>query len=272
MDYLKDIAVGSYHYFKLGTEHKNPGIFLYYSTSHSAATGVATAPLLLRLDDLPDKAKGSTRIIAVSDTHARHEGVGPLPEGDIFIHTGDILMTSSIRSHSHGMSRLTEFDEWLDDIPCEHKVVIAGNHDHVIEKIGKEATQSLLGNSTYLENSQVTLSDVTIWGTPISVGRSQNKAFQSSEFAAETQDRISEIRSPLDIVLTHGPCRAVYSTIAGSQPSRPRASAPPMHFWGHYHNGHGVTSRDDGSLSVCACIMDGRYDLSNVPVIVDYCK
>lgn len=278
MDFLKDAVVGSYQYFRLGSSHSRPGVFLYYNPAAGGEDGCNPSAQLLREEDLPDKKKGSARIIAISDTHARHYGLGSFPEGDVLLHAGDILMSATLRSHSHGLATLTAFNEWMGDIPCDHKVVIAGNHDCSIEKLGQIETQNLLDNCHYLENSQVTVSDLTIWGTPMSTGRSRNRAFQSTEFAAQTMNAFSQLQDPVDIVLSHGPCQQLHKGIVQKgRESRAKYSAEEepeesfnMHVWGHLHGHYGVEKRKSGVLSVCACIMDGRYDLSNLPVIIDY--
>lgn len=263
MDFLKDFTVGSYQNLWVGSVHRHPGRVLYASLQSPKCT-----PKMLHVDELPEKKKGRIRIAAVSDTHARHDSIISLPESDIFVHTGDILMSSSLRSHGHGVRTLTHFNDWIADIPATYKVVIAGNHDFVIEQLGSDATQNLLHNCTYLENSSTELGDIRIWGSPLSHGKSWNRSFQSLEYAAYTKECLSNFEMPLDIILTHGPNRNLYNTIAAASKGSAVLSRT-LHFWGHWHAGHGTHSRNDGVQSICACIMDGRYNLSNVPIILD---
>ncbi|KAL5355924.1 Metallo-dependent phosphatase-like protein [Aspergillus floccosus] len=80
-----------------------------------------TRPIALRhhKDDLPP-----IRIICISDTH---NAILPLPPGDILVHAGDLT--------AHGT-----FDEvqaqlrWLSSQPHTHKIVIAGNHDIILDE------------------------------------------------------------------------------------------------------------------------------------------
>lgn len=81
----------------------------------------STSPITLQGngDDLPP-----IRIICISDTHNK---IPPLPPGDILVHAGDLT--------THGT-----FDEvqaqlrWLSSQPHTHKIVIAGNHDIVLDE------------------------------------------------------------------------------------------------------------------------------------------
>ena len=65
------------------------------------------------------------KLVCISDTHGRHEKL-KVPAGDILIHAGDIC--------SRGQANEVEaFNQWLGKLPHPHKIVIAGNHDHVFE-------------------------------------------------------------------------------------------------------------------------------------------
>jgi len=81
--------------------------------------------------DIPSRPAepGWTRFICVSDTHCR---IFPIPEGDVFIHAGDL--THSVRytvDHTSGISltcrqgRFAEFEptiSWIRALPHKHKV------------------------------------------------------------------------------------------------------------------------------------------------------
>ena len=81
----------------------------------------STTPIPFGIDenDLPP-----IRVICISDTH---NATPPLPSGDILVHAGDLT--------AHGT-----FDElqaqlrWLSAQSHTHKIVIAGNHDLILDK------------------------------------------------------------------------------------------------------------------------------------------
>ena len=61
------------------------------------------------------------RIVAVADTHTFESDLGALPDGDVFIHAGDIVRGGELRE-------LEGPAEWIRSLPHEHKIVVAGHH------------------------------------------------------------------------------------------------------------------------------------------------
>ncbi len=61
----------------------------------------------------------------MSDSHTMHRMV-KVPDGDAFIHAGDITMAGE-------ESEIRDFDDWLGTLPHKHKIVICGNHDLCFE-------------------------------------------------------------------------------------------------------------------------------------------
>ena len=64
------------------------------------------------------------KIIVISDTHCKYHA--QLPPGDILIHCGDF---TSIGTEN----QILEFIQWLKVQHYKHKVVIAGNHDILLD-------------------------------------------------------------------------------------------------------------------------------------------
>lgn len=64
----------------------------------------------------------------MSDTHDTHEqiDVAALPEADIFIHAGDFTQYSY-------RGEMDRFRQFLEKLPYKHKIVVAGNHDFVLD-------------------------------------------------------------------------------------------------------------------------------------------
>jgi len=224
----------------------------------------------MRRSDLPPKPDHSVRTIIVSDTHEQHQCIGDLA-GDVFIHAGDILMTNSLYSVNTSIERLRNFNAWLSEsVHCPYKIVIAGNHDKIIEHLGPEKAQAVLSEAIYLENSSVEVGSLLIYGTPMSSGRSHNKAFQSEEFAQQTVQSLqaTSAQRPVHILVTHGPCPELVSVL--------NDVPPVLHVWGHLHGYHGVWRKSDklwGRKSKCVnangSIMNRSYDPHNFPVVVD---
>lgn len=139
-------------------------------------------------DNLPPLSDEFYRVVMVGDTHDRHTCLDSLPESDIFVHCGDIFMTSRFFSNECMMRKLIGFNEWLgNSVKSKHKIVIAGNHDSHMEQMGPKGVQMILTNGTYLHNNSAVIDNMFhIWATPKSKGTSLNRAFQTHGFAKYT--------------------------------------------------------------------------------------
>ncbi|KAI4581066.1 hypothetical protein MJG53_010608 [Ovis ammon polii x Ovis aries] len=126
------------------------------------------------------KPAGHTRFVCISDTHSRTDGI-QMPYGDILLHTGDFTELGL-------PSEVKKFNDWLGNLPYEYKIVIAGNHELTFDKefmadlvkqdyyrfpsVSKlkpedfDNVQSLLTNSIYLQDSEVTVKGFRIYGAP----------------------------------------------------------------------------------------------------------
>lgn len=62
-------------------------------------------------------------VVCISDTHGTQP---PLPDGDLLLHAGDFTRWGTFRELQ---AHLT----WLAQQPHKHKVVIAGNHDLLLD-------------------------------------------------------------------------------------------------------------------------------------------
>lgn len=211
---------------------------------------------------IPLNSKTLFRILVISDTHDHQKHLENLPECDIFIHCGDILLINQYFDERHSRLKLRDFNKWLESVPAKLRIVICGNHDFAMEKLGKDAVQSILTNCVYLVNQGVDFNGLRIWGSPLSHGNSPNKAYQSMEFQHET---VAAAPSEVDILITHGHCPELEQKIAHR-----------VHFWGHAHNAYGI--RFPGqmlrghlvlSLSVSASVMDSSFSVRHSPIIVD---
>lgn len=133
-------------------------------------------------------ASTSLRIVAVSDTHDKHWRLVPdkMPRGDVLVHCGDIFFKSrKCETLEQFLPYIEDFNKWLGAVRPRYPkgiVVIAGNHDVWLERLGKVHVQQLLTNATYLEFDATVIDGVTFYGCPVSWGRSNNRAFQELKF------------------------------------------------------------------------------------------
>lgn len=176
----------------------------------------------------------SVRLVCISDTHGRHQGV-VVPPGDVLLHSGDF-------SDIGAQKQVESFRDWLLHQKAlggfAHVVVIAGNHETTFDepyfsRTGKgrfhrasptltaPAVKALLADAegiTYLEDSFVDLvvrerdnQRVRVYGSP------WTPEFCNWAFNARRGPEISKVWSRIpascsagpdrgvDVLLTHGP-------------------------------------------------------------------
>ena len=239
------------------------------------------------------------RITHISDTHNKHNQLnGLLPGGDLLIHSGDI-------SSLGRKSEVERFVKWFNDIDnYTNKVFIAGNHDMTFDREqllrdklayfegkteydtecaeGKpDWLKELLGihlrpNVSYLENSDVTIDGIKIWGSPVTPSFGYGWAFNKDR-GYDINEVWNTIPMDTDIVITHGPiygycdrtdrgglnvgCEQLYHRLNEVQPR--------LHFSGHIHEAYGYRNTDWGyAFNGCNC--DLSYLVNNKPMTFDY--
>ena len=65
------------------------------------------------------------KFVCSSDTHGKHDYLD-VPDGDIFIFTGDM-------SDIGKKKEIEDFNLFLSQLPHEHKLIVGGNHDILFE-------------------------------------------------------------------------------------------------------------------------------------------
>ena len=190
----------------------------------------------------PPPCSSLVTIICISDTHNSQPA---LPDGAILIHAGDMTQSGT---HKELQATL----DWLQRQPHRIKIVIAGNHDRLLDanddRPGTDAVsqrQSLnWGDITYLENSETTVTckngrRLHIYGSPLSP-RHGGWVFQyprSKDVWRET------VPDGIDILVTHCPPRAHLDLLDLGCVHLLRELwrvRPRLHVFGHVHAGAGV--------------------------------
>jgi Icc-related predicted phosphoesterase len=239
------------------------------------------------------------RITHISDTHNKHNQLnGLLPGGDLLIHSGDI-------SSLGRKSEVERFVKWFNDIDnYTNKVFIAGNHDMTFDREqllrdklayfegkteydtecaeGKpDWLKELLGihlrpNVSYLENSDVTIDGIKIWGSPVTPSFGYGWAFNKDR-GYDINEVWNTIPMDTDIVITHGPIygycdrtsREGLNVGCADLYHRLNEVKPQLHFSGHIHEAYGYRNTDWGyAFNGCNC--DLSYLVNNKPMTFDY--
>ena len=220
------------------------------------------------------------KVTLISDTHSKHRQLSSdLPGGDLLIHAGDFM------NSGYSPYEAEEFFNWFDKIKTyDTKVLIAGNHDRLMENDPEWASGILTGYKTieYLQDEQVTLyydgpngdwpeDNVRIYGSPWQPDFN-NWAFNLPRNGEEMKARWDAIPTDTDILVTHGPPLGYHdipggeSIRVGCEMLRHRVDElkPKIHVFGHIHGGHGYCYNGHTHF-FNASVLDERYNYANVP-------
>lgn len=188
-------------------------------------------------------APTNMRIVALADTHTfESEFASPIPDGDVFIHAGDLLREGTLEE-------LASVAPWLQSLSHPTKLVIAGNHDVCFQTHREEACQILGPTVRYLEDEVIQLEGITFWGSP------WTPRFHDWAFMLERGETIRQkwrkIPDNVDILITHGPPKGIGDTVGGfghmgctELAEEMKRIQPLLHLFGHSHPCGGLYFKD----------------------------
>jgi predicted phosphodiesterase len=167
-------------------------------------------------------------IYFVSDTHGHHDDI-MVPPGDIVCHLGDY---SNDESHARPTE---EIIDWLTRQPCQHRILIYGNHDGFLFDHGRDLVDLHLDRQGVLVFSHVNFCEmVELEGLRIGV----------APFSGAPLD-MTALQDGCDILLTHSPPHGIldsFQTGAGRVCFGEHLALdclhkarPLLHAFGHIH-------------------------------------
>ncbi len=188
----------------------------------------------------------------ISDLH----GFTPkLAGGDLLLVCGDLTARDLPEQYER-------FLAWLKEQPYRCKVVVAGNHDGLLES----GDVTIQGPSIhYLCDSMIEFEGLKIWGSPYT------PTFQSWHFMRDRGPDIKKhwdlIPSGIDILVTHGPPFGIFDknmqqTPCGCLDLRKAVEErikPRLHTFGHIHEGAENRALINGTIFVNASFVDVNY-------------
>src|SRR5271165_4964342 len=140
------------------------------------------------------------KIVALSDTHTFHREVPKIMEasGDVLIFAGD-FMGSGYRHHE-----VKDFGEWFSSVGnFKYRVLVAGNHDRMMESNRLYCLEKFSKDVIYLENQEVTLDGIKFYGSPV------QPEFYNWAFNVPRGEKIKKywdmIPEDTNVLITHGP-------------------------------------------------------------------
>ncbi|EMC93025.1 hypothetical protein BAUCODRAFT_37948, partial [Baudoinia panamericana UAMH 10762] len=199
------------------------------------------------LQPAPRPGRHPIRVVCISDTHCLK--AAHVPDGDLLVHAGDLTNAGT-------PAEIQAQVDWLNSLPHQHKVVIAGNHDTYLDPRSRQ-TLSLQAREGgvdwkglwYLQQSSVSLKfhrgqrKLKIYGAP------QIPACGGEEFAfqySRGEDAwIDSVPLDVDVLITHTPPKyhldlpsALGCEYLLHEVWRVR---PTLHVFGHIHAGKSDT-------------------------------
>ncbi len=215
------------------------------------------------------------RIVAVSDTHGYHRKL-EIPDGDVFIHSGDITMEGEF-------DVVADFADWVRELPHACKVIVPGNHDFCFD-IGHTrfdgGAQRLLDlpRTHFLIDAARTIEvrnqKFKLYGSPW-VPNLRGWAFWD-----RNRDRF-EYAAPrdIDVLVTHGPPHGIRDAAQFNDAihygskflSRyiNQCFKLKLHIFGHVHEGFGQGQIGE-IMFANACTCTREYAPTNPPLILDF--
>lgn len=207
-------------------------------------------------------------------TGCLHGHYPKLEGGDLLIVTGDLTARDTLGEMSF------EFITWIEKQNYQKKIVIAGNHDTILENEGVEKIFHPFCD--YLLDSGTEFEGLKIWGSPWTLKfKGQNP--HAMAFCVDTEEELAEkwamIPDDTDILVTHGPPkgildRNIYDVSCGSKSLRRIMGKVKPKIWvfSHIHEEHGEYK--DNTLSgieyhfINCSHVNERYKPVNKPVRV----
>jgi len=198
-------------------------------------------------------------IVVISDTHGQEQYLD-LPPGDVIIFCGDC---------ETNISRVKKFIEWFSKLDYRYKIMIAGNHDSLFEKMGYDTTFKMCDEKgiIYLQDTEIIIEDLKIYGSP------WTPEFCGWHFMLpenSLKSKWDSIPEDTDILITHGPAYGIGDLVKNSYGTDPHVGSTTLtekiqkmphlkyHLIGHIHEGRGIY-QTSGFTTINASVLDHNY-------------
>ena len=210
----------------------------------------------------------------ISDLHGFYPN---LSDGDLLIVAGDLTGRDTEKQHA-------EFAYWLEKQEYLKKIVIAGNHDNLMQNVGKFYAEKMFPDAIYLEDSGTEFEGLKIWGSPWS------KTFEGMNphckaFTCDTEEKLSEkwalIPDDIDILITHSPPYGILDLVEKISFDKPNdhkfkgsislrnkvlSEFRKIHVFGHIHECGGHMIDTFGCKFINASHVNEKYEPVNKPI------
>lgn len=209
--------------------------------------------------------------LVMSDLHMKHkklkldQHLEQKPQ--LLILAGDMLLDGTL----HELSILLR---WLQSVPVEDKLFVAGDHDAVLAK-DPYLTEKMLSEVgvTYLQDEMVRIGGLNFYGSPWTKPWDAN----ANAFSGDLEKRTAKwaaIPDTVDVLVTHQPPWGSLDEVDGEHvgcvalSKRMLALKPAFHIFGHLHDAYGV-KKTQRTTYINASICNRAMDPIHPPILVD---
>lgn len=216
------------------------------------------------------------KIWHISDTHTFHNSIYQPEMVDMVIFSGDCANPQELLINE---LEVRKFIDWYSSLPIKYKIFVAGNHDLSIEKNRVKRSDFTDKGIIYLENEDIVIEGIKIWGSPVTPAFGLGWAWNRSR---EKINKIWEhIPDDVDILVTHGPPKGILDLTydlnnelklcgCSALDKRIEKIKPKMVLFGHIHDhpkglkNAGILHRNGITYSNGSVVVDGKFDLGAV--------
>ena len=213
------------------------------------------------------------RIWHISDTHTYHNLLEVPTDIDMVIFSGDC---SNPRDPYSNEVEVRGFIDWYRTLKIPYKIFVAGNHDTSIEKRLVTKEDFKRHDIIYLENEDVTIEGIKIFGSPYTPTFGYGWSFNKDR---NKLDRVwrKVIDEDVDIIVVHGPPKGMLDLSYDrnglmeycgdkSLMNRVMEVNPKLMLFGHIHNCKDIVNAGtrtipdlDTIFSNGSVVKDGRF-------------
>lgn len=208
------------------------------------------------------------KIIATSDLHGE---LPDIPQCDLLLICGDICPDGSPSRQARWLDN--HFRQWLEKIPAQEIIGIAGNHDLIFEQAEHLVPKEL--NWHYLEDSHIELLGFKIYGTPWQLPFWG--AFNLDE--TELQQKYRHVPQDIDIFISHAPPFGIFDKVPGNNNLAYHTGSialrdkifeikPKLFVCGHIHCDVGIWQTRE-TLFANVSLLNDQMEVANSPSVFE---
>lgn len=219
------------------------------------------------------------RLVVTSDTHTRVDVKKMIPDGDVFLHVGDLMNTGY---HDDFKEQL----EWLAELPHKIKLYVPGNHDFHLQVYPGPALQDLRrvgvtvlgfpGNHDF--ETSILPNGMKVLGLPYVEDLPRWAFSKTNAEYYNLMRRSLAMHTDVDIIASHSPPFSILdATASGHSRGIPEyfdhicssgTTRPKYWFCGHVHEAYGELDYN-GIKFYNVAMSDRMGNHTNPPVVLD---